>query len=264
MGQSAFLKRSKEGLGFGERFGIEFFFEKLPEGLVVLDGAGAVAVEGEEAHEVAVGVFVEGVALQAFLGVEDGVVEAACGAGGLGEAFEGLQVALAEGLAFFFAPVFVEVFEQVAGVEGGGGLEFFEGRAGAGALLEGFGVQPKGGFGVDLEGGAVGEEQVGVEAYVFEDAADAVDVLAEVAAGGGLGAARPELEGEAAAVYGLGAVEEEIGEEGAGGGRAKVKGLTVSGLDVEGFEERGAQAFHWVSIRGLGGDCKLSDLFNTD
>jgi hypothetical protein len=143
-------------------------------------------------------------------------------------------------LTFFVAPVFVNVFKQVAGVKEDGVLKFFEGGTGTGVLPEGFGVQPKGGVGIDLEGGAVGQEQVGVEVDFFKGAADAVDVLAEVATGGGFRAAWPELEGQAAAVYRLNAVKEQIGEEGARGGRAEVKGVAVFGLDVEGFEKRGA------------------------
>jgi len=142
-------------------------------------------------------------------------------------------------LACFVAPVFVNVFEQVAGVELEGVLEFFEGGTGAGALLKGFGIQPDGKVWVDLQGGAFGEEQIGVEADFFEGAADAVDVLAEVAAGGSFRAERPELEGQAAAVNRLRAVKEQIGKEGTRGRRAQIEGLPIPGLGIEGFKKRG-------------------------
>lgn len=186
--------------------------------MVDTQGAGAVAIQGVEADEAAIGGFVQGVTAEQALTILDGGGVIAGVLEEVDQALQGGNVCLAEGFPVGDDPIIVATGEEVARVEldeacqgaaGGGGIarEAYHGEGG----FEFGHVEGERGGGTPLDG-IGGGIQVGVGAG--EGVAEEVEQVAQVGARLGFGGIRPEEVGEAGAGLGGVAVEEEVSEEG--------------------------------------------------
>jgi hypothetical protein len=154
-------------------------------------------------------------------------------------------VALAEPFPLLEHPVVVHAVEEVAGVQLGRlgeGAELLLGLGGplgpGGRGFEGGHVDPAGGVLAPAKGpGGDLQEPVGVGQGPAQD----VQQVAQVGPGLGLAGAGPEQEGQALAGLGRLAVEQQVGEERLGPGRAERRDRDVAVAQVELAQEPDAE-----------------------
>ncbi|MEA3376668.1 MAG: hypothetical protein U9R72_10800 [Chloroflexota bacterium] len=232
------------------------------------EGGGPVAAEDEEAHHVAVGLFVPGLELEPAAGDGGGRVQIGLPGVGEGQQADGLQHPLAQMLAGDEHPLLErgavdgEAVQKIAAVEVDGLVEpgdlllIGQGTlvlAGLGEEVEeGPDVEPAVAGSVELEGGPGDEEEGSIGPPVAEEAAEVGEGVAEVAAGVLFREIGPQQIGEAGpGPWALG-LDGEVGEERADlVGAEAVHGLAVQG-GLEGAEQTKRQMGHGGAPPGAG------------
>jgi hypothetical protein len=264
-----------EALGFRLGGDAQLGLQGAAAGGVLAQGGGALPVLGEQAHEVAVGLLVPRLELDAAAGEGDCLgqpVALRAGEGEDGEEGGGLAPGplgdelrpVVEGRAV----VQEEAFEEATLVEGNGRHGFLlggpvaaEGQGDAAAqpavnAVEGADIAPDGGAAADADGLAADVEEGWAAVLVGDDAAEVAEGAAQVGAGVGLRAVGPEEGGEGFATVGAAGLDGKVGEE-----RAHFVGLELGqGLpvevDLEAAEEVDVEMGHVRSGAGV-----LCDLF---
>ena len=110
-------------MGFGQGLSIQLLCQRLNQILVVLDGPVALTLEGIKPHQQAMGALVQGFHSHPFQGILESEFKLPVFLQLQDQAFQCAQIYLSQVLAFSFAPILVQIFQQVTYIERYGCLQ---------------------------------------------------------------------------------------------------------------------------------------------
>ena len=224
------------GGGGGQRRGVQFIGQGLAAALILLQRLRACARQVIERHQAGVRRLVPGFKAQKLFRGGDGAGEIATAVMEVCQLLQSLHGAVTGVQPRGLAPVIQKIGQQITAIERDGRLQGVHSSLRGGRwrdcvqkILEALHVHVEGSPRVELHRAAFNQYQFLGCGQRFQRAAQAVQILPQIAPRGRLRRIGPEEERKLAAVTRLGAVQQEVGKERARGGRAEIERRCAQG-----------------------------------